>query len=163
MVVAPAGAGGGQPCNEGANSVENVIGAKKGAAMPADKRQKRVDTRNVFKANAIVRRSFTGRIVGRYRRLGPNPWDDYEYRAAPGGTLTVLPGLKVHLERAGATLRMRHRGQVVVVALAADGAGTGPAVADGDRPGHSLQDYVRTFANRPGAGAGAAIASKLGR
>ncbi len=131
--------------------------------MPLEKRQKRVDTRNVFKANAIVRRSFTGRIVGRYRRLGPNPWDDYAYQATPGDTITVLPGLKVHLERAGATMRMRHRGQVVVVAFAADGEETGPAVPEGDRPGRSLQDYVRKFANKPGAGVGAAIATKLGR
>ena len=151
------------PRNEGANSVEIVIGAKKDGMMPTAKRQKRVDTRNVFKANAIVRRSFVGRIIGRYRRLGPNPWDDYAYQALPGGTITVLPGLKVQVERSGSAMRMRHRGQVVVVEFhTGEGVGgkTGP---EGDGQGGLLRDHVRTFANKPGAGVGAAIATKLGR
>lgn len=120
--------------------------------MPADKRPMRLASRQVFNANAVARRPFAGRIVGRYRRLGPNPWDDYAYEPYDGDRVTVLPGLKLQVERTGALLRMRHRGQVVV--LLWEGAETA------GRAGF-LARCVRSFANKPALGAAAAIASKL--
>lgn len=124
--------------------------------MPAPKRPKRVTSRHVFNANAVARLPFAGRIVGRYRRLGPNPWDDYAYEPFDGDPVTVLPGLKLHVEPVGTLFRMRHRGQVVVVRWqGADDAG-----ADGGRAAF-LERCVRGFANAPGLGASAAIAGKL--
>jgi hypothetical protein len=76
---------------------------------------RRVDARDVLDANAVTSRAFTGRVVGSYRRTGPDSWDDYVLVEEDGGTVEVLPGTHVQVEADGALFRMRRRGQVVVV------------------------------------------------
>ena len=77
---------------------------------------RRVDARDVLDANAKTRRAFRGRIIGHFRRTGPNAWDDYEYVSDDDGSeIDVLPGLYVQMERVGADLRMRSHGRVIRV------------------------------------------------
>jgi hypothetical protein len=77
---------------------------------------RRVDARDVLDANATVRRRFTGRLLGRYRRSGPNAWDDYVLDEQEGALIEVAPGTPVQVESEAAVFRMRYRGEVVVVA-----------------------------------------------
>jgi hypothetical protein len=76
----------------------------------------RVDARDVLDANATATRAFRGRVLGRYRRTGPNAWDDYVLVEQDGGSIEVLAGTQVQLEDAGAIVRLRRGGEVVVVA-----------------------------------------------
>ena len=76
----------------------------------------RVDARDVLDANATATRGFRGRVLGRYRRTGPNAWDDYVLVEQDGGPIEVLAGTPVQLEDAGAVVRLRRKGEVVVVA-----------------------------------------------
>lgn len=75
----------------------------------------RVDARDVLDPDAKTARAFRGRIVGAYRRAGPNAWDDYRFVSEDGGVIDVLPGLKIQLERHGARFRMRRQGRVIRV------------------------------------------------
>jgi hypothetical protein len=56
-----------------------------------------------------------GRVVGYFRRLGPNSWDDYGFVAEPGEDIELVPGVPVMLESRGAELRVRSKGHVVRV------------------------------------------------
>jgi hypothetical protein len=77
---------------------------------------RRVDARDVLDADATTSRAFTGRVLGVYRRSGPNAWDDYVLDETDGGPIEVLAGTPVQLEDEGAVFRMRRRGEVTVVA-----------------------------------------------
>ncbi|MCW5699537.1 MAG: hypothetical protein KIT00_06830 [Rhodospirillales bacterium] len=123
--------------------------------------QRRVDARDVLDPNAKTRRPFGGRIVGEYRRVGPNPWDAYEYFAMDGGAIDVLPGLNIQLEPVGAVFRMRRAGRVIVVEWS-------PAEDNTDKPPEGrgprdvfLERYVSPFRNGRGIGALATIVRKL--
>ena len=76
----------------------------------------RVDARDVLDADATARRAFSGRIVGVFRRSGPNTWDDYVLVDADGGEIQVFPETPIQVEREGARFRMRRKGEVVLVA-----------------------------------------------
>jgi hypothetical protein len=80
----------------------------------------RVDARDVLDPNATATRGFRGRVLGRYRRTGPNAWDDYVLVEQDGGPIDVLAGTQVQLEDAGAVVRLRRKGEVVVVAWEAE-------------------------------------------
>jgi hypothetical protein len=77
---------------------------------------RRVDARDVLDADATTSRAFSGRIVGAYRRSGPNSWDDYELVDEDGGTIEVFAQTPIQVEEDGATFRMRRKGEVVLVA-----------------------------------------------
>jgi hypothetical protein len=77
---------------------------------------RRVDGRDVLDADATTSRAFSGRVVGTFRRTGPNSWDDYELVEQDGGPIEVLPETPIQLESVGAAFRMRRRGEVIVVA-----------------------------------------------
>ncbi len=47
---------------------------------------RRVDARDVLDADATTSRAFSGRVVGVYRRSGPNAWDDYVLVDEDGGS-----------------------------------------------------------------------------
>lgn len=79
---------------------------------------RRLDARDVLDADATTSRAFTGRVLGVYRRCGPNSWDDYVLDETDGGPIEVLPGTPVQLEDEGAIVRLRRQGEVVVVAWA---------------------------------------------
>lgn len=76
----------------------------------------RVDARDVLDANATATRGFRGRVLGRYRRTGANAWEDYILVEQDGGPIDVLAGTHVQLEDTGAIVRLRRKGEVVVVA-----------------------------------------------
>lgn len=124
-------------------------------------RQQRISSRRVFQVNAVTRRTFAGRIVGRYRRLGPNAWDDYAYEPSDGGAITVLPGLKIQVEKRGAVFRMRHRGQVVAVEWQPAEQRLIEIQNGADARDVFLKRCIRGFGYRPAIGAAATIASKL--
>lgn len=71
-------------------------------------------------ADATTSRAFSGRVVGVFRRTGPNAWDDYELVDEDGGPIDVFAQTPIQVEREGATFRMRRRGEVVRVAWTPD-------------------------------------------
>jgi hypothetical protein len=82
---------------------------------------RRVDSRDVLDLNGRTRRAFAGRVVGRYRRIGPNPWDDYELLPAEGESLRVAAGIKIQVEGSGARFRLRRCGELerlIILAIA---------------------------------------------
>lgn len=118
----------------------------------------RVSSSDVFRPNARVSRTFDGLIVGAFHRCGPDSWDDYEYRAEIGETITILPGLRVQAEDKGPCVRLRHRGEVVIVEWR-------PTEDDGrtiaERRADFLAHYLGGYAAKPGIGPAAAIARLL--
>ena len=76
---------------------------------------RRVDARDVLDADATTRRALSGRVVGVYRRSGPNSWDDYVLVEENGGTIEVFAETPIQVEKEGATFRMRRKGEVVLV------------------------------------------------
>lgn len=118
----------------------------------------RVPSQDVFKPNARVSHAFDARIVGGYHRCGPNSWDDYEYRPEAGGTITIVPGLRVQAEEEGPRIRLHHRGCVVVVEWRPD-EDDGRTVAE--RRAYFLRHYLSGYRSEPGQGAAAAIARLL--
>ena len=61
----------------------------------------RVDARDVLDADAVTSRAFSARVVGNYRRTGPDAWDDYERVEQDGGPIEVLPETPIQLEDEG--------------------------------------------------------------
>ena len=51
---------------------------------------RRLDARDVLDADATTARSFWGRVLGVYRRTGPNSWDDYALVEEDGGPIEVF-------------------------------------------------------------------------
>jgi hypothetical protein len=82
-----------------------------------------VDARDVLDADATTSRAFAGRVVGFYRRTGPNAWDDYAVVEEDGGPIEVFAQTPIQVEGEGATFRMRRRGEVVRVAWTPDDGG----------------------------------------
>jgi hypothetical protein len=122
-----------------------------------------VDARDVLDANGKTKRAFSAEIIGHYRRTGPNSWDDYEYVSRPEGSVDVLPGLRIQLERHGPTLRMRIEGRVVRVRWKP----TAEQQLELDRSGKEIRsyfvsEYISAFDEAEGAGA-AVFAGKLRR
>lgn len=66
---------------------------------------RRLDARDVRDADATTARGFSGRVLGVYRRTGPNPWDDYALVEEDGGPIEVFAETAVQLENKGATPR----------------------------------------------------------
>lgn len=120
---------------------------------------RRVDARDVLDPDGKTRCRFRGRVLGRYRRSGPNAWDDYVFHSESGGEIEVLPGLKVQLERFGARLRMRRGGEVLRVEWIPPEELSG-ASSKALREAF-LERCVATFDEDPGRGAAAVIATKL--
>jgi hypothetical protein len=75
----------------------------------------RVDARDVLDTDATTTRAFSGRLVGVFRRSGPDTWDDYVLVETDGGPVDVLAGTPIQVETEGATFRMRRSGEVVRV------------------------------------------------
>jgi hypothetical protein len=122
---------------------------------------KRIDARDVLDPNGKTKRSFNGRIVARFRRTGPNPWDDYERIPGDGGPIEVMPGIRIQVEPEGTAFRMRRRGEVVAVAWVPTDAEQAQLGGDDDARSLFLDRHIAGFQNKPGIGAAAAIAGKL--
>ena len=85
---------------------------------------RRVDARDVLDADATTSRAFSGRVVGVYRRSGPNAWDDYVLVDEDGGSIEVSAEIPIQVEKDGATFRMRRKGEVMLVAWAPEDGGS---------------------------------------
>jgi hypothetical protein len=125
--------------------------------MPLDRR---VDARDVLDANAVTSRSFTGRVVGSYRRTGPNAWDDYVLVEEHGGTLEVHAGTHVQVEAEGAVFRMRRQGQVLVVSWV---PGPGEVRAGGDARAAFLERCIGDEDPTPDGSMGAWLHGEMKR
>ncbi len=88
---------------------------------------RRVDARDVLDADATTRCTVSGRVVGVYRRSGPNSWDDYVLVDEDGGPIEVFAETPIQVEAIGATFRMRRKGEVIRVAWTPADGGSGPA------------------------------------
>ena len=125
----------------------------------------RVKASNVLDANAVVKRAFRGRLVGYFRRVGPNRWDDYVFVRDDQGEIDVLPGIRVELEQQGAQIRMRSSGRVVKVAWM--GSLSGESLPEGPSPRRRrdafVAHYLEPFDEAPGLGAAAYVARNLTR
>ena len=85
---------------------------------------RRVDARDVLDADATTRRTVSGRVVGVFRRSGPNSWDDYVLVDEDGGLIEVFAETPIQVEASGSTFRMRRKGEVIRVTWTPeDGAG----------------------------------------
>ena len=124
---------------------------------------RRVDSRDVLDPNGRTSSPFGGQIVGYYRRMGPNAWDDYELIRAEGDPIRVLAGLKIQLEKRGPVFRMRTQGRVVRVkwqptdAQLRDVAGSSPKELRRAFIAHHVADFNEDL----GRGVTAGVASQL--
>ncbi len=119
-----------------------------------------VDARDVLDANAITHRRFRGRVLGRFRRTGPNSWDPYRFVPEREREIEVNPGIRIQVEPVGVVFRMRSEGQVLRVEwlpTVVEQIGLG----DDPRP-RFMQTCVTARLNPPGRGFKAVIAKKLG-
>jgi hypothetical protein len=120
--------------------------------MPA-----RVDARDVLDADATTSRAFSGRVVGAFRRSGPNSWDDYVLVDEDGGPIEVFPGVPIQVED-GASFRMRRQGEVIRVAWTPD---DGDGAAAEDLHARFLKSCVRREDPTPEGNLGAWLHGEL--
>jgi hypothetical protein len=74
-----------------------------------------MDARDVLDADAATSCTVLGRVVGVFRRTGPNSWDDYVLVDEDGGPIEVFAETPIQVESSGATFRMRRKGDVIRV------------------------------------------------
>ena len=119
---------------------------------------RRVDARDVLDADATTSRAFPGRVVGVYRRTGPNSWDDYVLVDEDGGPIEVSAETPIQVEEDGATFRMRRRGEVIVVAWTPEDGGS---EAGADLRARFLKSCVRDEDPTPEGNLGAWLHGEL--
>jgi len=124
---------------------------------------KDIDARDVLDPNAKTRRSFKGHLVGRFKKTGPNSWDDYQVVAEDGGPIDVFPSVKVHVEERGAKFRMRSRGEVLLVQWIPSDEEMAALGEDPDLRQPFLETCVDSFGYKKGIGVTAYIAKTLRR
>ena len=117
-----------------------------------------IDARDVLDANAKTARAFRGKVLGRFKRTGPNRWDPYTCIAEPGEVREILPGLRVHLEEYGARFRLRSRGRVLRIEWVPD-----EPVPEAERRQRFAESCLEGFQNPPGRGMSAFIQKTLKR
>ena len=121
----------------------------------------RIDARDVLDANAKTACALAARTVGRFRRSGPNAWDDYLFESiAVGEVLDVSAGVPVQVEPEGAVFRMRCHGEVLRLAWQPAPGGGECNDAAGLRT-RFLATCVQPWGEDAGIGAAAVIAEKL--
>jgi hypothetical protein len=119
---------------------------------------RRVDARDVLDADATTSRAFSGRVVGVYRRTGPNSWDDYRLMDEDRGPIEVFPQVPIQVEADGAVFRMRRKGEVIRVAWTPD---EGEGAAAEDLHARFLKTCVRYQDPTPEGNLGAWLHDKL--
>ncbi|HEY5958801.1 MAG TPA: hypothetical protein VIV60_19705 [Polyangiaceae bacterium] len=72
-----------------------------------------VKSSDVLDVTHYTSRAFRAQVIGAFRRVGPNAWDDYRYVSENGPELDVYPDVGVQLEPQGAEIRSRSGGRVV--------------------------------------------------
>jgi hypothetical protein len=109
---------------------------------------RRVDARDVLDANATTSRTVSGRVVGVYRRSGPDSWDDYLLVDEDGGAIEVFAETLIQVEADGATFRMRRKGEVIRVRWSPE---DGAPDAGEDLHARFLRSCVRPEPTREGS------------
>lgn len=109
-------------------------------------------------ADATTSRAFSGRVVGVFRRSGPNSWDDYVLVDEDGGPIEVFAETPIQVGTDGATFRMRRKGMVVQVAWTPDDGG---GEAGADLRARFLASCVRDEDPTPEGNLGAWLHGKL--
>lgn len=127
------------------------------------KNQTLIESRDVLDPNAQVRCAFTGKIIGCFKRTGPNSWDPYTLETIDGDVITVLAGVKVYVDPSGPFIRMRRKGNVVVVAWVPAKDDVQSPLASAELRQIFVSRFLTPFANEPGFGPAAGIAHKLSR
>jgi len=118
----------------------------------------RVDARDVLDADATTSCTVRGRVVGVYRRSGPNSWDDYLLANEDGGPIEVFAQTPIQVESSGATFRMRRKGDVIRVVWTPDDA---EGKADDDLRARFLASCVKRDESRRDGNLGAWVHGKL--
>jgi hypothetical protein len=121
---------------------------------------RRVDARDVLDADATTRCTVSGRVVGVYRRSGPNSWDDYVLVDEDGGPVEVFAETPIQVEASGATFRMRRKGEVIRVAWTPE---DGAAAAADELRARFLLSCVRRDPATPEGSLAAWLHGELGR
>lgn len=125
----------------------------------------RVKSSDVLDVTHTLSSAMTGQVVGYFRRLGPNSYDDYGFVAEPSESLELLPNVPVMLERRGPEVRVRSRGRVVRVRFVPT-ADDHAVLGDNPSPQALRAYFVERFLSGGGEdgplGASALIAKKLG-
>jgi len=118
----------------------------------------RVKASDVLDPNAVVCQRFRAKVLGHFRRAGPNRWDDYLLVEDDQGEVDVMPGARVQLESQGTELRIRSRGRVLRVrAIQSAVSELTPA----ERRDRFVAEYLDSFDESPGLGAAAFVAKTL--
>jgi hypothetical protein len=117
----------------------------------------RVKASDVLDPNAIVRLGFRATVLGYFRRVGPNRWDDYVL-VEDQGEIDVLAGVRVQLEGRGSELRIRSRGRVLRVRPIQSG---GSKLTPRQRRDRFVVQHLDSFDESPGLGAAAFVAKTL--
>ena len=119
-----------------------------------------IAARRVMVANGRSKAAFRARIVGEFKRSGPNAWDDYRLDPTEGNDFEVLPGVKLQVEQHGAVFRIRHHGTVVLAQWRPE-----PDEIQSDDPEERraafLARCVGAFGHAKGLGAAAVVARTL--
>ncbi len=119
---------------------------------------RRVDARDVLDADATTSCAFAGRVVGVFRRSGPNSWDDYVLVDEDGGAIEVFAETPIQVESDGASFRMRRKGEVIRVAWTPQGRGREPG---DDLRARFLKSCVRDVDPTPEGNLGAWLHGEL--
>lgn len=98
----------------------------------------RVDARDVLDPTGKTKAPFRAKVIGHYKRMGPNSWDDYRFVGKEGDTIDVRPELKIQMEQFGLAFRLRYKGKVVRLEWQ-------PSEEDVSRCGGNDQSNLRTF------------------
>ncbi len=144
----------------------------------------RVKSSDVLDPTHVAKRPFRGRVLGYFRRLGVNTWDDYQFVRATASnamqdaaaseeshgsdvpqSLSILLQVPLQLESHGAEVRVRSHGRVVRLCWLPDLSDEKTLGADAE-PREIRRYFVETCLMPLGAeavlGATAVIVKKLG-
>lgn len=144
----------------------------------------RVKSSDVLDPTHVGSRRWRGEVLGHFRRLGPNSWDDYQFvRASASGSATtgdqcetrdskdappileILPQVPLQLEAHGAVVRLRSGGRVVRVRWLADPEderSLGRAAEAAQIRRYFVDRYLQPLAGEAVLGAAGVVVKKLG-
>lgn len=143
----------------------------------------RVKSADVLDATHEAKRPFRGVVLGYFRRMGPNTWDDYQFVRSiatdatkaletaaefdepnESVTLQVLPRVPLQLEARGAEIRIRSSGRVVRVrwlAEPADVEAMGARARPREIRRYFVEQCLSSLTAETKLGAGVVIAKRL--
>jgi len=139
---------------------------------------------DVLDVTHVIRNRFRAEIIGYFRRMGPNPWDDYQFvrLSAPNGaadqtragefhvgelpqTLELLPQVPLQLEAHGPVVRVRSCGSVVRarwIVAPVDAVALRQGAEPSEIRNYFVHTYLGMISPEAALGATAVIAKKLG-